>query len=104
MQLMTAGRAGCNDDVFIRLRPYLWQQFAFGNRYGDIEVIFGITERACHSATTRIQVSDPGSRNALEECFRESEQTHGFLMAVAMQQYSATGCPKPEGAWLQVLL
>ena len=96
MQLMTAGRPGCNDDVVVGLGPYLWQQLAFGNRYGDIEMSFGIPERACHSATTRIQVCDLRTGNALEECFCESEQAHGFLMTMAMQQYSAAGCPKSE--------
>ena len=76
MQLMTAGCASCNDDVSIRLRPYLWQQFAFRNRYGDIEMSFGIPEGTCHPATTRIQVCHIRTRNAFEKYLCGSEQTH----------------------------
>ncbi len=73
MHLVTTGCASCNDDVFIRLRADLWQQLAFSDRYGDIEMSFGIPERTCHPATTRIQVCHLRTRNAFEKRFCGSE-------------------------------
>ena len=65
--LMPTGHAGRNQHgVGIKV-PSGWEEAAFSDGSGDVEVVTAIPKRAGHAAATRVQIGDGCPRNPPHE-------------------------------------
>ncbi len=65
--LMPAGDAGGNEHAARVEAPSRWEQPALPDGSREVEVVAAISERAGHTAATRIKVGDGGPRNPTEQ-------------------------------------
>ena len=86
VDLVTARRAGGDEDAFGSELAGGRQEAPFADLPGNVEMLARVAERARHAAAAGVEVGDPRPGDAVEERLRGRHQAEGLLVAVAVEE------------------